>query len=182
MAVPRFRAMGWNRGGSSGRNSVAVPRAETTKPETQARVPVRGTVFGVPFRSSCLPDGAGGFPLVISGATRTAAAMRRGGGGSHRGRPRPVLPSRTITRRPTRGDVAIPQVEGALPAILVLPSERVRQVDRYREETVDPSPAHPRGAPGGRTWTRPPELNFAGIPTCRSPGNDAGLEPGGPHE
>ncbi|MFZ5475190.1 MAG: YdeI/OmpD-associated family protein [Myxococcota bacterium] len=55
-------------GGPGSWTVVAVP--PEAAPEGRARVPVHGTVDGRPFRSSLLPDGKGGFFLVVNAAMR----------------------------------------------------------------------------------------------------------------
>ena len=57
---------------------MVVPSAQSARLGTRARVPIRGTANGRPFRSSLLPDGRGGFTLVINGPLRSAVGVKKG--------------------------------------------------------------------------------------------------------
>jgi len=57
---------------------LEVPRTETDRLGTRARVAVRGTVNGAPVRTSLLPDGDGGFTMVVNATTRSAAHADEG--------------------------------------------------------------------------------------------------------
>jgi hypothetical protein len=59
-------------GGPGSWTIVPVPPAAA--PDGRARVAVHGTLDGRPFRSSLLPDGKGGFFLVVNAAMRGAKA------------------------------------------------------------------------------------------------------------
>ena len=72
-----FRAQIRNHGGNSW-HYLIVPREASDRLGTRARVPIRGTVNGVEFRNSLLPDGKGGFTLVVNGELRSAASVQKG--------------------------------------------------------------------------------------------------------
>jgi hypothetical protein len=57
---------------------VDVPRSESAKLGTRARVAVRGTVNGVPVRTSLFPTGTGAFTMVINAEVRAAAKADEG--------------------------------------------------------------------------------------------------------
>src|SRR4029077_4920968 len=77
MARIEFRDRIRNHGGNTW-NYVVVPSAQSARLGTRARAPIRGTANGRPFRSSLLPDGRGGFTLVIHGPLRSAVGVKTG--------------------------------------------------------------------------------------------------------
>ncbi|HEY6238494.1 MAG TPA: YdeI/OmpD-associated family protein [Thermoplasmata archaeon] len=57
---------------------VDVPRSDSAKLGTRARVAVRGTVNDVPVRTSLFPTGTGAFTMVVNAEVRAAANAEEG--------------------------------------------------------------------------------------------------------
>jgi hypothetical protein len=57
---------------------VVIPNDIASSFGTRSMVRVRGTVNGVPYRSSLMPDGEGGFQMMVSAAIRAEAGVDQG--------------------------------------------------------------------------------------------------------
>ena len=77
MATKRFR-VDLQRVGSSEVASFTVPFDAQKAFGSRARVPVRGTINGFPFRSSIFPVGDGTHYMVVNKAMREGASVKAG--------------------------------------------------------------------------------------------------------
>ena len=57
---------------------VVIPDDLARSLGTRSMVRVRGTVNGVPYRSSLMPDGDGGFRMMVNATTRADAGVDQG--------------------------------------------------------------------------------------------------------
>lgn len=76
MARQRFRAKVETVG--RGGYFITIGRPVAAKFGSRARLPVRGTVNGIPYRSSIFPRGDGNFYMVLNRALREAGAISGG--------------------------------------------------------------------------------------------------------
>jgi len=77
MALMSFRAT-IRRHGPGSWSFIEVPRSESAKLGTRARVAVRGSVNGVAVRTSLFPTGDGAFTMVINATVRAGAHAEEG--------------------------------------------------------------------------------------------------------
>jgi Domain of unknown function (DUF1905)/Bacteriocin-protection, YdeI or OmpD-Associated len=58
--------------------TIVIPDEVAASFGTRAMVKVRGTIDGVPIRSSLMPDGAGGFRMMVNASIRKEAGVGAG--------------------------------------------------------------------------------------------------------
>jgi hypothetical protein len=78
MRKQSFRATLLREGGKGSWATLTVPFRVEEVFGTRTRVPVKGTLNGVPFRNSLMPNGDGTHYLVVNGSLRAVAGIEIG--------------------------------------------------------------------------------------------------------
>lgn len=78
MSKQSFRATLLREGGKGSWATLTVPFRVEEVFGTRTRVPVKGTINGVPFRNSLMPNGDGTHYLVVNGSLRAVAGAAIG--------------------------------------------------------------------------------------------------------